>query len=103
VTTPTPDVREIAAETMHAKHSTREPWAQTPDWIRDSYRELADAVLSAVTPVIERYARRQVAVEIDRYARDRQCNGASEAAVRALKDAVAIARSDVQHLTKEES
>ena len=59
--------------------------------------------VSAVTPVIERYARRQVAVEIDRYARDRECNGASETAVRALKDAVAIARSDVQHLTKEES
>jgi hypothetical protein len=63
-------------------------------------------LVSAVTPVIERYARRQVAVEIDRYARDRERNGASDAAVRALKDAVAIARSELRsaaHLTVEEN
>jgi len=98
MTTPTPDVREIAARAHWAASNGRSLRAdeELPPGT-NLHRIHADAVLSAVTPVIERYARRQVAVEIDRYARDRECNGASEAAVRALKDAVAIARSDVQH------
>lgn len=92
MTTPTPDVQEIAAKAL-----SNEIDDGFLSW--NGCLALADAVLSAVTPVIERYARRQVAVEIDRYARDRECNGAPEAAVRALKDAVAIARSHVQHRT----
>jgi hypothetical protein len=98
------DVREIAAQVLadeFCDEAYYEDWPRLPELNRDYYRAKANAVLSAVTPVIERYARRQVAVEIDRYARDRQCNGASETAVRALKDAVAIARSDVQHRTEE--
>jgi hypothetical protein len=106
MTTPTPDVREIAARATF-EHEWRAPGE--PDWDdltpgdQESYRHLADAVLSAVTPVIRQQVAEEIAQAIDArstaaYRGESGYNDWDTGLVReGLDDAAAIARSHAQH------
>jgi len=103
VTTPTPDVREIARASIVAAFET--VWGGVPDRAGEKLLHgYADAVLSAVTPVIRQQVAEEIAEKIDEKAeqirRDAWTPTAGIALAAIMTDAAAVARSR-QHRTEE--
>ena len=100
MTTPTPDVREVAARALREADSGTEAIP---------YIVLADAVLSAVTPVIRQQERAAIAEELRTTIADQASwlwfdlgESALLRVARFIEESpAAVARSHVQHRTEE--